>query len=272
MNDGRSRRHETLWSCSIASVPKCWARALALVLSMLACVLPGNVTAADLRIVAPNAVKDIVKDAAERYQRVSGNHVVFTWGGSEAITKRVRDGELFDVVLNTPQNLDTLTKAGKVAPGTRTDFARSGIGVAVRAGQPRPDVSNQEALRKALLQANTIGISSGPSGRYLAELFERLGVAKEVQSKIKQPPSGAQIADLLSRGEVELGFQQISELQHATGVEYLGSLPAGLQSYTTWSGALHSAANDPAAGRAFLNTLFSSEVAIAIKDAGMEPM
>ena len=199
-----------------------WDRGVALTLAILACVFAGNVAGADLRIVAPNAVKEIVSDAAERYERASGNHTVFTWSGSESIAKRVGDGEVFDVVLNTPQNLDTLANAGKIVPGTRVDFAKSGIGVAARAGQPRPDVSNEEALRRALLEAKSIGISSGPSGRYLVELFGRLGIADQVQSKIRQPPSGTQIAELLSRGEVELGFQQISELQHASGVEYLG--------------------------------------------------
>jgi len=99
-----------------------------------------------------------------------------------------------------------------------------------------------------------------------------LGVADQVQRKIKQPASGAQIAELLSRGKVELGFQQISELQHASGVEYLGPLPGVLQSYTIWSGALHSAANGAAAGRAFLNALTSPESAAAIRKSGMEPI
>ena len=249
-----------------------WARGVALILAILACVFPGSVTGADLRIVAPNAVKEVVSDAAARYERASGTRTVFTWSGSEGIAKRIGDGEVFDVVLNTPQNLDTLAKAGKIVPGTRVDFAKSGIGVAVRAGQPRPDVSNEEALREALLEAKSIGISSGPSGRYLAELFQRLGIANQVQSKIRQPPSGAQIAELLSRGEVELGFQQISELEHASGVEYLGPLPGGLQSYTIWSGGVHSAANDAAASRTFLNTLVSSDSATAIRKAGMDPM
>ena len=273
MNQRSSTRHDIAWNRSSVSrlVENC-ARAVALIVSILACGFPGNVAAADLRIAAPNAVKDIVNDAAARYQRASGNHVVVTWSGSEAITRRVSDGEVFDVVLNTPQNLNELTKTGKIVSGTRTDFARSGIGVAVPAGQARPDVSNEEALRKALLEAKTIGISSGPSGRYLAELFQRLGVGNQVQSKIKQPPSGAQIAELLSHREVELGFQQISELQHASGVEYLGPLPAGLQSYTIWSGGLHSAANDAAVGREFLKMLISSEAAIAIRNAGMQPM
>jgi molybdate transport system substrate-binding protein len=241
-------------------------------LAILACVHPGSASGADLRVAAPNAVKEVVSDAVARYERATGNRAVVTWSGSEAIAKRVGDGDIFDVVVNTPRNLDTLAEAGRIVPGTRVDFAKSGIGVAVRAGQPRPDISNEEALRKALLAANSIGISSGPSGRYVTELIARLGIAVEARSKIRQPPSGAQIAELLARGEVEIGFQQISELQHAGGVEYLGPLPTGLQSYTIWSGGVHAAASDAAAGRAFLNTLVSPDLAIAIRRAGMDPM
>ena len=249
-----------------------WVRAVGVTLTILACVFAGSVSGTDLRVVAPNAVKEVVSDAAARYERATGNRTVVTWSGSEAIAKRVGDGEVFDVVLNTPRNLDALAEAGKIVLGTRVDFAKSGIGVAARTGQPRPDVSNDDALRKVLLEAKSIGISSGPSGRYLTELFQRLGIAAQVQGKIRQPPSGAQIAELLARGEVEIGFQQISELQHAGGVEYLGPLPTGLQSYTIWSGGLHTAASDAAAGRTFLNTLLSPDLATAIRKAGMDPM
>lgn len=273
MKTGKSTGHDGMRNCStIRRLTDNAARGVALALCILAWICPRWVSAADLRIIAPNAVKEIVTDVAARYERASGIRVVFTWGGSEAIAKRIDNGDVFDVVLNTPQNLDTLGKAGKIVGGTRTDFARSGIGVAVRAGYPRPDVSNEESLRKALLEAKAVGISSGPSGRYIAELFERLGIANEVKSKVKQPPSGAQIAELLSRGEVELGFQQVSELQHATGVEYLGPLPVGLQNYTIWSGGLHSGADDPSGGRAFLNALRSPDAATAIRHVGMEPM
>lgn len=273
MKYGSSRANEIVRDCLAATRPmKSCARGVALSLMILACEFPGLVLAADIKVVAPNAVKEVVIDAAARYERASGNHTVFTWSGSEAIAKRISDGEVFDVVLNTSQNLDALAKAGRIVSGTRMDFAKSGIGVAARAGQPRPDVSNEEALRKALLDAKSIGISSGPSGRYVAELFQRLGIADHVQTKIKQPPSGTQIAELLARGEVELGFQQISELQHASGVQYLGPLPDAVQSYTIWSGGLHSATSDAAAGRAFLNTLISPDSATVIRKVGMEPM
>jgi molybdate transport system substrate-binding protein len=241
-------------------------------LAITACVFHGTVMAADLGILATNALKEVVTDAAARYERATGNRTVTTWSGSEAIGKRLADGEIFDVVLNTPQNLDLLAASGKIVPGTRVDFARSGIGLAVRAGHRRPDVSNQDALRKTLLEASSIGISSGPSGRYLVELFRRLGIADQVQGKTRQSPSGTQIAELLLRGEVELGLQQISELKHVDGIDYLGPLPVPLQNFTVWSGALHSQASDAAAGHAFLKMLAAPESAAVIRNAGMETM
>jgi len=248
-----------------------WIAAVSFI-GVLACAVPAVAMAADLRIVAPNAVKEVVSDAAARYERASGNATVITWSGSEGVTKRVSDGESFDVVLNTPANLDLLVKAGKIVPGSQVNFAKSGVGVAVRAGQPRPDLSSEDALRKTLLDAPSIGISSGPSGRYLAELFQRLGVADQIRGKLNQPPSGAQIADLLARGEVALGFQQISELQHASGIDYVGPLPASVQNYTIWSAGVHSAAMNAAAARAFLNSLTSAESAAVMRRTGLEPM
>lgn len=240
-------------------------------LAVVALAMTGRVcAAAELRVVAPNAVKEVASAAAARYERATSQRVVFTWSGSEAIAKRVRDGEVFDVVLNTPQNLDALVDAGRIAAGSRANFARSGVGVAVRAGASRPDVSSEQALRQAVLSARAVGISSGPSGRYIVELFQRLGVADEVKGKIRQPPSGAQIAELLARGEVDLGFQQVPELRHASGVDYLGPLPAALQNYTNWSAGLHRAAADPDAARRFLAILVSLELAPAIHDAGLE--
>jgi hypothetical protein len=174
--------------------------------------------------VAPNAVKEVVSDAAARYERASGNRTLITWSGSEAIAKRVGDGEVFDVVLNTPQNLDTLATAGKIVPGTRVDFAKSGIGVAVRAGQPRPDVSNEEALRKALLEAKSIGISSGPSGRYWPNCFSGWASLIRFRARSDSPLQGAQIAELLSRGEVELGLSA-DPLNYSTPVESTISVP-----------------------------------------------
>ena len=228
--------------------------------------------AADLKVVAPNAVKESLVEIAARFERETGHRVVFSWGGSESIARRVADGEAFDVVVNTGSGIDRFAADGRVVAGTRTDFARSAVGVAVRAGLPRPDVSSVDGLRRALLEARSVAISSGASGRYLEQLFERLGVAEAVRAKLRQPPSGAQIGELLARGDADLGFQQVTELLHAKGVDYLGPLPAEVQNHTVWSAGLHAASSAAAPARELLQALAAPTAAAALRATGLEPM
>lgn len=229
-------------------------------------------TAADFRVLAPNAVKASVVAAVASFEKSSGQKVTVSWAGTEAITKRINEGEVVDIVVNAAQNIDGLAADGKLSQGTRTDFARSSIGVAVEPSAPRPDVSSIEGLKSALLAAKSIVISSGTSGRYLSDLFGRLGVGEQIKAKIKQPPSGAQIGDFLAAGEAELGFQQVSELIHVQGIQYLGPLPPEIQSYTVYAGAVHSQAPQPEAARAFLKALHQAETVTAVKKSGMEPL
>ena len=231
----------------------------------------GLVNATELRILAPNAVKETITEIASRYQRATGFRVVLSWAGTEAITKQISDGNIFDVVVNASQNIDKLEKEGKLASGSRADFAKSAIGVAVRVGFPRADISSVDALKQLTLQAKLIAISSGTSGRYLSELFQRLGIAEQIKDRIKQPPSGAQIGEMLARGEVDLGFQQISELIHVNGIEYLGPLPSEIQSITVYSAGVHSAASTPTAAMTFLKMLSAPDSGAFIRKTGMEP-
>lgn len=243
--------------------------------SVLAAALVAAVSfvhASDLKVVAPNAVKGSVSEIGARFERETGRRISFTWGGSEAIAKRVADGEVFDVVVSTGAAVDRMAADGKLVGGSRTDFSRSGVAVAVRAGLPRPDVSSVSALKAALLDAQSIAISSGASGRYLEQLFLKLGVAEQIQHKIKQPPSGAQIGEMLARGEADLGFQQVTELMHAQGFQYLGPLPSEIQNYTVWAAGVHSSAPQADAARAFSNALKAPESGLAIRKSGMDPM
>jgi molybdate transport system substrate-binding protein len=228
--------------------------------------------AAELRIAAPNAVKEVVSEVAAAYGQRSGHSVLFTWSGSEAISKRVGEGEVFDLIVNTAQGIDRLAREGKLVADSRTDFARSGVGIAVRAGAPRPDVSSVDGLRQGLLEAGSIAISSGASGRYLEGLFQQLGVADQVRPRIKQPPSGAQIGEMLARGEADLGFQQVTELIHTSGIDYLGPLPAPVQNYTVWSAAVHAAAPLPDAALELVRLLRGPDSLPSIRKSGMDPM
>lgn len=244
-------------------------------ISLLAAALLAVVSSAqanDLKVVAPNAVKETVTEVAARFEKDTGRRVSFTWGGSEAIAKRVAEGEAFDVVVNTAAGVDRMVAEGKLASGSRVDFSRSAVAVAARAGLPRPDVSSVGALKTALLEAQAIAISSGASGRYLEQLFQKLGVADQIKHKIKQPPSGAQIGDMLARGEADLGFQQVTELMHGKGFQYLGPLPAEVQNYTVWAAGVHSSAAQADTARAFSRALAAPESAPAIRKYGLDPM
>jgi molybdate transport system substrate-binding protein len=227
---------------------------------------------AELRVLAPNAAKEAVTAAAGLLEKATGNKVILSWGGSEAIAQRVGGGEITDVVVSTASAIDRLIADKKLVQGTRTDFAKSLIGVAVAANAARPDISSVEGVKAALLAAKSIAISSGPSGRAVSDLFTRLGVSEQIARRIKQPPSGAQIADLLRGGEAELGFQQVSEFLHAKGIQYLGPLPAEIQSATVWSAAIHGASSQLEMADLFVRALRRSETIEAIKASGMEPL
>lgn len=228
--------------------------------------------AADIKVLAPNAAKESVSEAISVFESATGHKVIVTWSGTEAITRRIAEGDVVDVVVNAAQNIDQQSKDGKLMDATRTDFARSGIGVAVPATAAKLDVSTAQALRAALLSARTVVVSSGTSGRHMVEVFTRLGVGDQVRAKTRQPPSGAQIADFLASGEADLGFQQVSELLHAKGIHYLGPLPADLQNYTIYSAAIHAGAANPDAAKGLLAALRSSSAQAVVRASGMEPI
>jgi molybdate transport system substrate-binding protein len=166
-------------------------------------------------------------------------------------------------------DIDKLIVDGKLASGSRVDFAKSGVGIAVRAGLPKPDISSSDAVKKAVLAAKAVAYSSGPSGYYVAELFEKLGIAEQMKDRIKQPASGVQISDLLARSEADLGFQQVSKLLNRTGIDYIGPLPPDIQNITTYAAAMHPAA--PEGAKALVKFLTSPSAAQVIRKIGMEP-
>lgn len=227
--------------------------------------------AAEIKILAPNAAKEAVSRAIVVFEDATGHKVDVTWSGTEAITKRIADGEIVDVVVNAAQNIDRQSKEGKLSGATRTDFARSGIGVAIPASAPELDVSTADALKTALLSARTVVVSSGTSGRHMVEVFAKLGIGEQLKATTRQPPSGAQVADFIASGEADLGFQQISELQHAKGIRFLGAVPAELQNYTIYSAAIHANAANAEAARALLAALRSASVQAVVRASGMEP-
>jgi len=224
--------------------------------------------AADITVLASPAIKEAYGELAPRFE---GNKVTTTWAGTADIMKRMQAREVFDIVIAASNSLEELIDTGRLMAGSRTDLARSGVGVMVRAGEQRPDIGSTEAVKRALLAAKTVGVSTGPSGVYMSTLFERLGIADQVKPKLRVPPSGAQIAELVARGEIELGFQQVSEIVHVRGADYVGPLPAEIQRITVFSGGVHSLSQEPEAARAFLQFLAAPGNAGVLQKHGLQP-
>ena len=214
------------------------------------------------------------------FERATGHRLITTRGPSmgdspEAIPTRLARGETADVVILDGGAADELAKQGVVRAGSKIDLALSQVGMVVRAGAAKPDISSVEAFRRVLLAAKSIGYSDSGSGTYLSTtLFEKLGVADQVAGKsrkVRGPPSGEPVAAVVARGEVEIGFQQVSELLHVPGVTFVGALPAELQPGFTFAGAITTAARQPDAALALLRFLASPEAASTLVKAGLAP-
>jgi molybdate transport system substrate-binding protein len=190
-------------------------------------------------------------------------------GGVDA-ARRVRAGEAFDLVVLASNAIDQLIAEGHLQPG-RVDLVRSGVAMAVRAGATRPDVGSEDAVRRAVLAARSISYSTGPSGVHLAQLFERWGIGEQIKGRIVQAPPGVPVGTLVARGEVELGFQQLSELMHLDGIDVLGPLPPAIQTVTTFSAGIGSRSTDARAVRALLAFMASPSADEAKRRHGMDP-
>jgi molybdate transport system substrate-binding protein len=218
------------------------------------------------------ATRALLDELAARWNRqadVTGLEVESV-GGVDA-ARRVEAGEAFDLVVLAAHTIDRLIASGRVVAGSRADLVHSGVAVAVRAAAPRPDIGNEEALRAAVLAARTVGVSTGPSGVELLRLFERWGVADTLRERIVQAPPGVPVGELVARGEVELGFQQLSELMRLPGIELLGPLPQPVQIVTTFSAGLCSACARPKEATLVLEYLRSPSTAECKRGHGMQP-
>ena len=217
------------------------------------------------------ATRQVLAELAGAYERRGGVGVAFESVGGVDAAKRVQAGEPFDLVVLASDAIDKLIAAGRVVADSKTDIVRSGVAIAVRQGAPRPDIGTEETLRRAVLAARTLGYSTGPSGVALQKLFERWGITDTLRERIVQAPPGVPVGTLVARGEVELGFQQRSELMHLEGIEVLGPMPPGLAIVTTFSGGLCAGSTQPEAVRALLDFMCSPEATVAKRRQGMEP-
>ena len=224
-----------------------------------------------ITVISSMATKELLADLAAQYRQISSLAVAATSAGGVDVARRVRSGEALDVVVLAANVIDELIRDGKLVAGSRVDLVRSGIAVAVRAGAARPDIGSEAALKRAVLAAKTVSYSTGPSGVYLVQLFERWRIHEEIRPRIVQAPPGVPVGSLVARGEVELGFQQLSELMHMSGITVLGPLPAEIQSMTTFSGAISATSTQAEAARVLLDFMRSPAVAAAKTRHGMDP-
>jgi len=215
------------------------------------------------------AIKEAYLELVPAFQKKTGSKVDTEWVGGVDLMKRVKAGETADLVIASQKALGELKSLAKVQ--AVVDLARSGVAVAVKKGAQRPDIGSGEAVKRALRAAKSIAYSSGPSGVYLAELFQKWGIAEELKAKITQTPPGTAVGPLVARGEAEIGFQQMSELLPTAGIDIVGPLPPDIQIVTTFSGGVHVAAKEGDAARAWLAFITSPQSAAVLRKHGMEP-
>ena len=255
------------WSCRLAG-----AAALS---------IAGAAPAADVHVMISAGFFGVYSELAPAFERASGHRLVTTRGPSmgdspEAIPARLMRGESADVVILDGGAADELGRRGLVRADSKVELARSLIGMVVRAGAAKPDIGSVEAFRRALLAAKSIAYSDSGSGSYLStSLFAKLGVAEQVAGKsrkVRGPPSGEPVAAVVARGEAEIGFQQVSELIHVSGVAFVGTIPAELQPGFLFAGALTSRGRHPEAASALIRFLASPEATPSILKAGLMPV
>ena len=258
-------------------LPRRWIATLAIALLLAA----QGAFAAEVRVMISAGFYGAYSDLLPAFERVSGHKLVTTRGPSmgdspESLPARLSRGEAADVVIMDGKALDELARRGLVHADSKLDLARSQIGMVVRAGAAKPDISSVEAFKGTLLAARSIAYSDSGSGTYLSTvLFAQLGVWDQVapkSRKVRGPPSGEPVAAVVARGEAEIGFQQLSELIHVPGIDFVGAIPAQLQPGFTFSGALSATAREQDAGRALIQFLASPDAAAAITKAGLAPM
>src|SRR5579872_5908889 len=237
----------------------------------------GASSAAEVRVMISGGLSAAYNALVPEFEKASGNKVVTAYGPSmgttqNAIPMRLARGEPADVLILVGYALDDLIKQGKAVPGSRVDLVNSKIGVAVKAGAPKPDISSADALKRALLAAKSVAYSDSASGVYVSiEMFEKLGITDAMKDKAKKIPA-TPVAEIVAKGEAEIGFQQISELKPVPGIDIVGPLPDDLQKVTVFSAGIATVSKQPEAGKALIKFLASPAAKDTIIKSGLEPI
>jgi molybdate transport system substrate-binding protein len=228
----------------------------------------------DLVVYSTIGVRSAAEQLFAQFDRTSGHKLAVTWGTAPMLVKRIEGGDTADVVVLSRAGIDALQKQGKIVAGSDVTLASSGVGIAVKAGAPKPDISTPEALKRTLLDAKSIAYSEpsagGASGVYFAKLLERMGIAEEMKPKTKYPPPGGFSANLLITGEAELAVQQKPELLHVAGAEVIGLLPGDLNVVTEFAAAIMAGCKNAALATATIKMLKSPQAATVLRAKGLD--
>ncbi len=254
------------------------ARFRSLVLGFAAALLlSGAASAAEVRVMISGGLSAAHKVLVPEFERLTGHKVLTAHGPSmgttqNAIPVRLERGEPVDVLIMVGYALGDLVKQGKVIADSRVDLVKSPIGVAVKAGAPRPDIASVDAVKRALLAAKSVAYSDSASGVYIStEMFPKLGIADDMKGKARAIPAEP-VAAVVARGEAEIGFQQISELLPVAGVDMIGPLPPELQKITVFSAGIATVSKEPDAGKALIKFLASPAARATMIKTGLDPI
>jgi molybdate transport system substrate-binding protein len=231
---------------------------------------PAGASAAEIKIMAPRAIWTILNDAGPAFERASGHKLNVSVDLAAVVVRRVNSGEAFDIAVATPQQIDALVKDGKLLADTRADLTKAGIGIEVRKGAPKPDVSSVEAFKRAMLAAKSIGyLKIGTSGQMVADALKKIGLTDVVKDKLVLPEDDV-VSEMVAAGKIDIGMVNISQILTTPGVELVGPLPAEIQSYIVFTGAVNAKSAAPDAARALMK-FFKEGAVPTIRAQGMEP-
>jgi molybdate transport system substrate-binding protein len=242
-----------------------------------ALLLAGSASAAEVRVMISGGVAPAFDALVPEFERITGHKVLTAYGPSmgttvNAIPIRLERGEPADVLIMVGGALGDFIKQGKVVAGSSVDLVKSPIGIAVKSGAPKPDISSADAVKRALLAAKSVAYSDSASGVYVStEMFEKLGVTDAMKDKAKKIPA-TPVGEIVARGDAELGFQQIAELRPVSGIDIVGPLPNDLQKITVFSAGIATVSKEPDAGRALIKFLASSAARDAMIKSGLDPI
>jgi molybdate transport system substrate-binding protein len=245
---------------------------LAVVWSLIA--FPISTLAAEMKMFSTIGVQGAIEALLPQFERTTGHKAIITFGLAAPLSERIREGETADLLIATRAGIESLIKNGKIISGSDATIASSGIGIAVRTGEPKPDITTPEALKRALLAARSVGYGNpaagGATGVQFAKVLDLLGITDEITAKAKYPPPGGFVGHLLVSGETDLAVQQIPELAFVSGIELVGPLPPELQATTVFAAGVPTNAEQPDAARNMIEFLRSPEATAVFKAKGFD--